>query len=145
MITKDDIGDLANFQSPEGCAVTFYYQPTTPTNRSHRDETILVKDLVNNALRETEKKGSKQKAAVPDLQRILDMTEALRNNGQHGKAVFACAAQGLWREFDLPANLPKSDLILNQRFHLKPLAAIFDGMQHACVVLVDRTKARVFE
>jgi peptide subunit release factor 1 (eRF1) len=145
MITKDDIRDLANFHSPEGCAVTFYYQPTTPTNRSHRDETILVKDLVNNALRETEKKGSKQKAAVPDLQRIVDMTEALRNNGQHGRAVFACAAKGLWREFDLPAKLPKSNLILNQRFHLKPLAAVFDGLQHACVVLVDRTKARVFE
>ena len=103
MITRDDIRELANFHSPEGCAVTFYYQPATPTNRSHRDETILVKDLVNNALREAEKKGSKQKAAVPDLQRILDMTEALRNNGQHGKAVFACAAKGWWREFDLPA------------------------------------------
>ncbi len=35
--------------------------------------------------------------------------------------------------------------MLNQRFHLKPLAAIFDGMQHACVALVDRSKARVFE
>src|ERR1035441_10504555 len=121
MITKDDIRDLANFHSPEGCAVTFYYQPTTPTNRSHRDETILLKDLVSNALRETEKKGSKQKPAVPDLRRILDMTEALRNNGQHGKAVFACAAQGIWPEFKLPATLPNTTLILNQRFHLKPL------------------------
>src|SRR5271169_6211964 len=146
MITRDDIRELANFHSPEGCAVTFYYQPTTPTNRSHRDETILVKDLVNNALREAEKKGSKHKAAGADLQRILEMTQTtLRANGRKGKAVFACVAQGYWREFDLPAKLPKSRLILNQRFHLKPLAAIFDGMQHACVALVDRTKARVFE
>ena len=30
MITRDDIRELANFHSPEGCAVTFYYQPTTP-------------------------------------------------------------------------------------------------------------------
>ena len=73
------------------------------------------------------------------------MTDSLRSNGRNGKAVFACAGQQLWREFDLPANLPKSNLILNQRFHLKPLAAIFDGIQHACVVLVDRSKARVFE
>jgi hypothetical protein len=125
--------------------VTFYYQPTTPSNRSHRDEAILVKDLVNSALRETEKKGSKQKAARPDLQRILEMSEALRSNGRKGKAVFACTANGYWREFELPAKLPKSNVILNQRFHLKPLAAIFDGMQHACVALVDRAKARVFE
>lgn len=145
MITKADIRELANFHSPEGCAVTFYYQPTTPTNRSHRDDTILVKDLVNNALREAEKKGSKRKAALPDLQRILEMTDGLRSNGRKGKAVFTCAATGFWREFELPAGLPKTNLILNQRFHLKPLAAIFDGMQHACVALVDRTKARVFE
>ncbi len=145
MIKRDDIRELANFHSPEGCAVTFYYQPTTPPNRSHRDETILVKDLVNSALREAEKKGSQHKAAGRDLQRILEMTDQLRGNGRHGKAVFACAAQGLWREFDVPAKLPKSNLILNQRFHLKPLAAIFDGMQRACVALVDRSKARVFE
>ncbi len=145
MITRDDIRELANFHSPEGCAVTFYYQPTTPTNRSHREETILVKDLVNSALREAEKRGSKHKSAGADLQRVLEMADTLRSNGRKGKAIFACVAQGYWREFDLPAKLPKSRLILNQRFHLKPLAAIFDGMQHACVALVDRTKARVFE
>jgi peptide subunit release factor 1 (eRF1) len=145
MITRDDIRELANFHSPEGCAVTFYYQPTTPTNRSHRDETILVKDLVNSALRDAEKNGIEGKAARGDLQRILDMTDALRSNGRKGKAVFACAAQGFWREFELPAKLQKSNMILNQRFHLKPLAAIFDAMPHACAALVDRTKARVFE
>ena len=67
MITRADIRELANFHSPEGCAVTFYYQPTVPANRSHRDETILVKDLVNNALREAEKNGGGHKSARPDL------------------------------------------------------------------------------
>ena len=100
MITRDDIRELANFHSPEGCAVTFYYQPTTPSNRSHRDEAILVKDLVNSALREAEKNGNQHKSAKPDLQRILEMTDALRSNGRKGKAVFACAAQGYWREFE---------------------------------------------
>ncbi len=145
MITKSDIRELANFHSPEGCAVTFYYQPTTPSNRSHRNETILVKDLVGNALREAEKKGGNLKSLQPDLQRILELAEAMRSDGRKARAVFACAGQGVWREFDLPARLPKTNLILNRRFHLKPLAAIFDGMQHACVALVDRAKARVFE
>src|ERR1019366_6648523 len=138
MITKDDIRDLANFHSPEGCAVTFYCQPTTPSNRSHRDETILVKDLVSNALREAEKKGANLKSLRPDLQRVLELADAMRSDGRKARAVFACAGQGVWREFDLLARLPKTALILNRRFHLKPLAAIFDGMQHACVALVDR-------
>jgi peptide subunit release factor 1 (eRF1) len=144
MITRADIRELANFHSPEGCAVTFYYQPNVPTNRSHRDEAILVKDLVNKALRDAEKNGC-HKNASRDLQRILELADALRNNGRKARAVFSCAEQGIWREFDLPAHLPKTRLILNRRFHLKPLAAVFDGMQHACVALVDRTKARVFE
>jgi peptide subunit release factor 1 (eRF1) len=145
MITKADIRELANIHSPHGCAITFYYQPTTPSNRSRRDETILVKDLVNNALRATEKKGSTPREARADLQRLLDMADSLRSEGRRGKAIFACASQGVWREFDVPARVPRTSLILNQRFHLKPLAAIFDGMQHACVALIDRTKARVFE
>ena len=145
MITRADIQELANFHSPDGCAVTFYYQPTTPANRSHRDEVILVKDLVNNALREAQKDGDRHKSSATDLQRILDLAEDLRSNGRKAKAVFACAANGYWREFDLPTRLPRTNVILNQRFHLKPLAAIFDGMQHACVALVDRGKARVFE
>ena len=145
MITKSDIRELANFHSPEGCAVTFYYQPTTPPNRSHRDETILIKDLVGKALREAEKKGVVLRSVQPDLQRILETAEALRSDGRKARAVFACAGQGFWREFELPALLPKTNLNLNQRFHLKPLAAVFDGMQHACVAVVDRAKARVFE
>ena len=67
MITRDDIREFANFHSPEGCAVTFYYQPTTPPNRSHRDEAILVKDLVNSALREAEKKRKQAQVGAARL------------------------------------------------------------------------------
>ncbi|MGB7555001.1 MAG: hypothetical protein WBM04_11560 [Candidatus Korobacteraceae bacterium] len=144
MITRDDIRELANFHSPETCAVTFYYQPTTPLNKSHREETILVKDLVRNALREAEKNG-RNGCARSDLDRIQGMAETLRGNSAKAKAIFACNKQGFWREFDIPARLLKTNLIVNQRFHLKPLAAVLDGLQHACVVLLDRTKARVFE
>jgi peptide subunit release factor 1 (eRF1) len=144
MITRDDIRELANFHSPETCAVTFYYQPATPLNKSHREESILVKDLVRNALREAEKHG-RNGCARFDLDRVQGMAETLRGNGAKAKAVFACNKQGFWREFDIPARLLKTNLFVNQRFHLKPLAAVLDGVQHACVVLVDRTKARVFE
>lgn len=144
MITRDDIRELANFHSPEACAVTFYYQPPTPLNKSHREESIRVKDLVRNALREAEKKG-KNGGARPDLDRINAMAETLRATGQKAKAIFACSKQGFWREFDVPAQLPKSNLLLNQRFHLKPLAAVLDGVQHVCVLLADRAKARIFE
>ena len=144
MITRDDIRELANFHSPETCAVTFYYQPATPLNKSHREESILVKDLVRNALREAEKHG-RNGGARPDLDRIQSLAETLRGNGGKAKAIFACNKSSFWREFDIPAQLLKTNLFVNQRFHLKPLAAVLDGVQHACIVLVDRAKARVFE
>ena len=97
-----------------------------------------------NALRDAEKHG-RNGCARSDLDRIQGMAEGLRGNGGKAKAIFACSKQGFWREFDIPAQLLKTNLIVNQRFHLKPLAAVLDGVQHACVVLVDRTKARVFE
>ena len=144
MITRDDIRELATFHSPEACAVTFYYQPATPLNKSHREDSILLKDLVRNALHEAEKKGRNGQARA-DLDRINGMVETLRGNGGKAKAIFACSQQGFWREFDVPAQLPKTNVLLNQRFHLKPLAAVLDGVHHVCVVLVDRAKARIFE
>jgi len=144
MITRDDIRELANFRSPEGCAVTFYYQPTTPLNKSHREDVILVKDMIRNALRAAEKNG-KNGSTRSDLERIAGMIDPLHGNGGKAKAIFACGKQGFWREFDIPLQAMPSRVGVSQRFRLKPLAAILDAEQRACVLLADRTKARVFE
>jgi len=144
MITRDDIRELANFRSPEGCAVTFYYQPSTPLNQSHREEAILVKDLIRNALREAEKHG-KNGSTRSDLEKINGMVDPLHGSGGKAKAIFACSKQGFWREFDIPAQLLKPEVAVSQRFHLKALGAVMDGEQRACILLADRSKARVFE
>jgi len=144
MITRDDIRELANFRSPEGYAVTFYYQPSTPLNKSHREEAILVKDLIRSALREAEKRG-KNGSTRMDLEKISGLVDPLHGSPGKAKAIFACGQQGFWREFDIPAQLLKPKVAVSQRFHLKPLAAVLDGEQRACVVLADRTKARFFE
>jgi peptide subunit release factor 1 (eRF1) len=144
MIKRDDIRELADFHSPEACALTFYYQPITPQNRSHREEFILVKDTLRNALRESESAG-KNKCARSDMERISAILETLHGNGGKAKAIFACGGQSFWREYDLPPQLPKTQIIFNQRFHLKPLAALLREGRKAMIVLLDRTKARVFE
>jgi len=144
MIARDDIRELANFHSPEACALTFYYQPRTPQDLSYRSESIMVKDLVRNALRDMEKAG-RNGSARPDLERIAGIIEGLHGNGGRAKAIFACAGQNFWREFDLPPQLPKTQVIFNQRFHLKPLAALMRESRRTLIVLADRTKARVFE
>jgi peptide subunit release factor 1 (eRF1) len=144
MITREAIRELAEFESPEGCALTFYYQPDTPQNQSHREEAILVKDLVREALRDAEK-GGKNACARESLQRILEIAERLHGNSGKAKAIFADSKHGVWREFDLPAWLPGTKLIVNRRFHLKPLTQVLDATPRVCVCAIDRSKARLFD
>ncbi|MGH9498315.1 MAG: hypothetical protein ACRD3L_04175 [Terriglobales bacterium] len=146
MITREDIRDLAEFHGDghESCAISFYFQPRTPLDRSHREEAILVKDLVRCALREVEKEG-KNGGVKADLGRILRLAENLHGNQARAKAVFASASRDFWREFDLPPQLPGTQLFVNRRFHMKPLAQVLGTQPWLWVVLVDRQKARFFD
>ena len=62
-ITREQIRELAEFHDEKSCAVSFYFQPSTPRNKAHKEETILVKDLVRDALRSLERKDKKAAAA----------------------------------------------------------------------------------
>jgi len=153
-LTREQIRELAEFQDAKSCAVSFYFQPTTPRNKAHKEDTILVKDLVREALRSLESKSAagkekeskeKKDCARADLDRILRLSGELRSNGTHGKAVFACSAQSLWREYDLPASLPATQLFVDRHFHLKPIAHLLGASPLLGVVLVDRRRARIFD
>ena len=153
-LTREQIRELAEFQDAKSCAVSFYFQPSTPRNKAHKEDTILVKDLVREALRSLESKSAAGKekeskerkdCARADLDRILRLSGELRSNGTHAKAVFACSAQNLWREFDLSANLPATQLFVDRHFHLKPIAHLLGASPLLGVVLVDRHRARIFD
>jgi peptide chain release factor subunit 1 len=144
MITREELRELAQFQSPEGgCAVSFYFQPRTPQNRSHREEAILAKDLVRKALQDLEKSG--RNGCRADLDRILDIAGRLHGNQTRAKAIFACNKANLWREFDLPPLLRASELVLKPYFYLQPMARLLGAQPRLCVVLVDRHRARFFD
>ena len=143
-ISRVQIRELAEFQDDKHCAVSFYFQPFTPSNKAHKEDAILIKDLVREALRNLEGKGRKD-CARSDMDRILRLAGELRSNGTHGKAVFACASQGIWREYDLPARLPGTRLFVDSHFHLKPLAHLLGAFPQLGVVLVDRHRARLFD
>ena len=145
MMTREDIRELAAFQADSNAiALSFYFQPRTPQNKSHKEEAILAKDLVRQALRETEKQG-KNGGARADLDRILEVAGNLRGNQARAKAVFAASAKKIWREFDLPAQLAGTQLFVNRRFHLKPLAALLGAQPKLCVLLIDRQRGRFFD
>jgi len=158
MITREQIHELAQFEDQGGCALSFYFQPTAPRNKAHKEEAILTKDLAREALRQlearslesnskTKRNGNKDKceSAKLDLDRIVRLSQDLRGNGSHAKAVFACSGQNFWREYDLPAQLPSTQLLVDRHFHLKPLARLLGASPSLGVVLLGRHRARMFD
>ena len=143
-ITREQIRELAEFQDPNASAVTFYFQPSTPRNKAHKEDVILIKDLVREALHTLESQG-RNVSARADMDRILQLAGDLRSNGTHGKAVFACSAQNIWREYDVPASLPATQLFVDRHFRLKPIAQLLGATPLLGVVLLDRHRARIFD
>jgi len=143
-ITREQIRHLAEFQDDKSCAVSFYFQPSTPRNKAHKEDTILIKDLAREAMHALENKGKKD-CARADIDRVVRLSGDLRSNGTHGKAVFACAARHVWQEFELPALLGTTQLFVDRHFHLKPLARLLGASPLLGVVLVDRHRARIFD
>jgi len=146
MMTRDEIRELASFRADESkgaCALSFYFQPDPPQNRSHRQEAIRAKDLVKQALQSDVAKG-KNGPLHADLDRILELATNVRGQNR-GKAVFACSAQKYWKEFDLPPHLGTTQIYLQSQFQLKPLARLLGAQPALCVAVVDRQRARFFD
>ena len=145
MITREDIHALAEFEGGDAdCAISFYFQPSRPSNKSHREQAILAKDLVHQALRQAEKDG-RNGCARADLQRILEAAQEWEGHRSQAKAVFACGSRNIWREFDLPPQLVKTQVFVNRRFRLKELAEVLGAQPRLRVVLLDRHRARFFD
>ena len=145
-MTRDEIRELAAFQADEtkgACALSFYFQPDPPQDRSHRREAIVAKDIVKQALKSAAASG-KNGSLHADLDRVLDLATNLRGNAR-GKAVFACSAQNFWREYELPPHLGATQIYLQPQFQLKPLAALLGAQPALCVVMLDRQRARFFD
>ena len=143
-ITREQIRELAEFQDDKSCAVSFYYQPSTPRNKAHKEDTILIKDLAREALHAVESKGRKD-CARADIDRVLRLTGELRSNGTQSKAIFACADKKIWREYDLAPTLPGTQMFVDRRFHLKPLAHLLGAVPLLGIVLIDKHRARIFD
>ena len=146
MMTRDEISELAAFQADESkgaCALSFYFQPEPAQDRSHRREAIVAKDVVKKALKSAAAVG-KNGFLHADLDRVLDLATNLRGHAR-GRAVFACAAQKFWKEYELPPLLGSTQIYLQSRFQLKPLAALLGAQPALCVAVVDRQRARFFD
>ena len=146
MITRNEIRELATFYADENSgatALSFYFQPVVPQDRSHRNQTISAKDILKEAQREAAAKG-KNGPIHADLNRIMEVVGKLSGHPR-GHAIFACSARNFWKEVDLPPRIGATRIFIQPRFQLQPLAALLGAQPAVCVAAVDRRRARLFD
>src|SRR5216683_1796666 len=146
MMTRQEIRELAAFQADENkgaYALSFYFQPDPPQDRSHRREAILAKDVVKQALKNANGRGKNGWLHV-DLDRVLEVASRLPGHTR-GRAVFACSAHNLWKDFDLPPRLGTTGIYVQSRLQLKPLAMLLGAQPDLCIAVADRQRARFFD
>lgn len=146
MIPQKEIRALADLKvdGKRECALSFYFQPPMPTDKSRRQDGIMAKDIIRKIEREITRNRNNGEI-LADLSRIRQIAEDLHGNHGRSKVIFACKSRNIWREFDLPANLPASEVMASHRFHLKPLIMMLGTQPQSRIVVLDRKCARLFD
>lgn len=138
MITSDQIKNLTNLRNNDHLISSLYLR-LWPDQRIHQTE---VKDMLRKKLEGFGQENSRE--VKKDLNRIWEFIEATRDSPHKGLAIFSCTAEGVWQVFFL--SRPVRDLlVIDASAYIRPLTSILDRYRRVCTLLVDRTKARIFE
>jgi peptide subunit release factor 1 (eRF1) len=131
---------LSSIHSAKSTAISFYYFPQTPQNKAHREDVILIKDILRDTRKRLEAVGTR--AALPDLERISSVAEEWVRIGGAPRAIFACAEHGIFESVELADIQGKTAIHVNSRFHLRPLSEAGDKDGVYLVVAADRVSIR---
>lgn len=131
---------LSSIHSAKGTAISFYYFPQSPKDKSHRDDVILLKDLIRDTRKRLE--SEKKREAISDIERISTLVEQWVRNGETPKAVFASKEHGIFETLDLPDVDGETKIHVNSRFHLRPLSEASAKNGRYLVALADRVSIR---
>jgi hypothetical protein len=140
-VYAQDLLDLAKFSGgTQDDLVSFYFSLSPAHDGSHRQEFLMVRDLVEDAVRGI----GRASPVAGDLESLLTTVEEIRRAPSRLRAVFSCKSRNFRRQFDLPASGPVSYLNIGRSFHLAPILRAMDLCLPYCVVLIEHGKARGF-
>ncbi len=138
-VALEELQQLAGFWSDKGDALSVYFQWLTPSELAHREEPILAKQKIQEAL------GSlhgNNRADREDIRRVMETISAMKGNGGRAKVMFACGRQNIWHEYDVPGNFGVR-IEASSSFVLAPLLGQQQSRRRYCIALADRNRARL--
>lgn len=128
----------------EKLPVSSLYLQLWPDRRIHQTK---IKELI----RAEQEKASQndfpkvvQKSVEEDLRKMEEFVGTIHESSYKGLAIFSSATQNIWEVFFL--RQPVHDLLVfNLSAYVRPLVSLLGTYRRVCVLLIDRTKTRIFE
>lgn len=144
VITKELIENIVEFDGGGLPVVSIYAT-------GDRDELpVRVRSLLHQIRPMTEDRSLAREARLSlraDIERIEDAASRPREVGGSVAipvAMFACHAAGLFEEITLPRPV-KDEIVVDADPWVRPLLAVLDEYHRACVVVIDKRTAHVWE
>lgn len=144
MIPSQVLRDLGAFWTDAGDALSVYFEPSPPSELSHREETIEVKERIQQAIGtigHLHVVGASTPRAF--LRRAIETIADMEGNHGHAKVIFASARNNIWHEFDLPGKFGVR-VESGNSFLIAPLLRQLEKQPHYGVALIDRDHQRFF-
>ncbi len=140
MITSNQIRKLANLRSDH--PIGSLYLRLWPNARIHRTNAKNMIREKRDSLGDVSK--GERRRIEGDLDKLEEFAGTLRKSPHKGVAVVSCSAEEVWEVFPLPQ--PVRDLlVLDFSPYVRPLFRALDEYRRVCTLLIDRTRARIFE
>jgi len=134
---------LANVYDENAKAISFYFSQASFSERSHKEELLNAKHLVNQVKTKCSSEGGNEDL-FRDLAMIREVEQQIRATPARFKAVFACDKKQIWQEYDLPICENVSCLEVATHFKLVPLLRALESCTPYCVAIVENGKAKSF-
>jgi peptide subunit release factor 1 (eRF1) len=146
MLTAETIDRIIRFDGG-GLPVTSLYTPVAAGPGSAKDLHARVDSLVDEITtlaKDHSLEHAARESLRADIERIREAARADRWKGGGGIAIFACTGRDLYKEVPLPRQV-RDRIVVDETPYVRPMLAVLDEYQRACIVVLDKASARVWE
>ena len=143
LCSRKSLVDLAIFSDDKARALSFYFDLSTFSDTSHREESVDLEQLVDH-VRSSVPAEDGAGALQKDLDMILSMESDIRKAPRVFRAAFACGSQGVRQILSLPYASNIRMLKVGRNFEVVPLVRALEACTPYGVVLAEAGKARAF-
>jgi len=148
MIREQVLKDLVRFQ-PSNFPVTSAYFTLDNVAGNRKSHVVEIKKQIRYKKEKTyyqQLTPEEQDSVLADFDRILHWySEELNPAESLSSICFSANGSNFWRTINFKKPLPQNNLVIQPYPYIRPYSMLFSHYRSYAVILIDRTKARIFE